>query len=121
MKVIEVRCDICGMQLKSADNPAQAKRNIGFHKRIAHGIHGAAATMEGRRAFARERHWQKKGYSPARIEELRAQYEARQSATPTSEGLVRKTKKATDAVPLPLTECPLCHARFYYTAQPKDS
>lgn len=112
-------CEICKRQF-GHDDENTLKRIVGFHKRSAHGIIGASNTPMARRIAARESYWRKQGYSPDRIAELREKYLAQeQSPAHTADEPVRKTKKATDAVPLALTECPLCHARFYYTQEQK--
>lgn len=118
MKKYKAECSICKRTFEH-DKELVTKQMLGFHKRKEHGIHGVTASNESRRIAARERHWRIKGYSPAKIEAMRAKHAAKESPTHPADEPVRKPKKATDAVPLALTECPLCRARFYYTVEQK--
>lgn len=118
-KQVTGRCDICNLPI-TANNLAGVKRQIGFHKRKAHGILGATATPAGKRAIARTRHWRMKGLSPKEIKERERQFLEKHPESgnnnPETGGLIRKTKPKEDkTVPAYLCECPnpSCHCRFY--------
>lgn len=122
--MIKVTCDICKQQVANVQDEAGAKRTLGFHKRIYHGIVGETATPEGKRRLARLRHYRLAGLNEKQIQEREAAYALKKhkplEVEPVSESyssapVHRQVSAGRPAEPLALTECPLCHCRFYFT------
>jgi hypothetical protein len=97
--MISLKCEICGAETKPAKNEAQAKKNLGLHKRLVHNIHGVTG---------RERYYvDKKGMT---LEQAKATIAAKDSGVPPAP---RTVKPKTDVVPMALHYCPFCGSRFY--------
>lgn len=122
MKKYSAECDICKRPFEH-EKELVLRQMIGFHKLKVHGIPGVTSLPETKRMNARLAYWRKMGYSEQEIALRQARYEAKQSTQnpAAASGPPVKKPKASDAVPLPLTECPKCHIRFWYTEPRKDS
>lgn len=119
--MIKGKCGVAGCQadIKPAADRVAFARNLGLHKRIAHGIKGPTG---------RERYYiQFKGMT---LEQARAEVARRDSknGAPTKAVQDRRAYQAqwrknhpkhrkqpnSDAVSAKLSECPCCGSRFYY-------
>jgi hypothetical protein len=128
MKLITGACDICKQEIKPAKDRGQLNRNLGWHKLTVHGIKGASATLEGKRAAARARHWKEDGMTPEQIaqreDEFQAKHADRKHSAPTDQPSTEEQSyqrkpsaklKYGEPEPAGLTECCVCGARFYVT------
>lgn len=118
-----LRCEICGQDAKAADSAIQAARNLGLHKRSAHGIPGKTHNRyrrELRLGQRGERERRRYGLvKTARAEQLAearrirwAKYKqdqrAREKAPAPAQNTVPHSVEAAK-----LDACPVCGARFY--------
>lgn len=78
----------CGAAIRPAATQAQFNRNLGLHRRSAHGVVSTHNNPSRRRKYVRK---------------------------PASEATPAKAKPAGEANvrPMFLSECPECHCRFY--------
>lgn len=111
-------CEICNEEINARDENG-LKRQMGFHKRIHHGIQGITSSPAGKRSAARKRHWRLQGLSPKQVEERERQFllkhpeSGRNEDNGQSEPVVRKKKPTEEVTPVGLKECPNCGCRFY--------
>lgn len=122
--MIKVTCDICHQQVGNVQDEIGVKRVLGFHKRIVHGVVGETSTPEGKRRMARFAHYRKAGLNEKQMEMREQAYQLKKHkplpVEPVSESysaapVQRQVSSGRPAEPLALTECPLCHCRFYFT------
>lgn len=121
MKKYSAACGLCKRTFEH-EKELVVKQMLGYHMKTAHGIQGVSKDPEARRRHSREAYWKKMGYSEEVIAKKRALYEAKVASshtpTPTQSEANRKQPRR-EAVPLALSECPCCGARFFVTK--KDS
>lgn len=112
--MIEKKCDICGEMAKAGPTEAQANRNLGWHKKKAHGIEGAWKQRYKNKypkrgtvgVYANETKEQR----AYRLNQMRRwRYNQKQKKLKAQ----APEQQSTTAVDIYLKECPCCHARFY--------
>ena len=103
-KTVTGSCDICKAPIQAKDQ-GTFNQVLGFHKAKRHGVHADA------KARARGYYYKKMGFSPEEIAHREAKF-ALANGEPAVE---RKpyTRKANDAEPIALKECPYCKSRFF--------
>jgi len=138
MTTIVKVCDICGKEAAPGTTEAKAIRNLGLHKRAAHGIVGKKYHY-----YLRSKQFQltqkgKSGLSPARLEQLANARAARirknklDTRLPwgTTTGRKAESNHSAPTVvqpqpvavnPCKLDTCPVCGSRFYVATAPTES
>lgn len=114
--IVRGTCNICKWETEASDQ-GQVNRNLGWHKRTAHGIVGESSTPEGKRIRARARHWRNAGMSEAQIARREAEFQAKHGSNSTPQTNheptpSRKAPKVTESIEMVFI-CPKCHARVY--------
>lgn len=109
--MIELTCDICGEKVKPAPNQAQANRNLGLHKKVAHGIGGLSPSAQYSQGISKKIGRPRKYPEGATPEQLKQLEEARQKKREERER-AKQREAASQVHPLPLPQCPKCGGEF---------
>lgn len=108
---IQGKCEICGVNIKSADNQAQYNRNLGLHKRTRHGIAGKKYVPRKARNPEMENP-ELEIRVPQTREEINA--ERRRKYQENYRRLRKQQQQpSSNVVPALLSQCCVCGARFY--------
>lgn len=114
----EAKCDICHEPVKPADSKGQLARNLGLHKRVAHGIQGRVGTGGYVPVWARPGHPK---YDPNRAKaqknslpsaEQLASLEKAREARREERARAKQREEASKARPLAIDKCPKCDGEF---------
>ena len=118
--MIQKTCDICGAKAKPADSDQQANRNLGMHKWSAHQVRGTANSSrykQAREAKDPKRVLQKpiavEGDPVGNRKRYQAWYRATHKNKARRARPVHATVTESEPVPIRLSECPCCGARFW--------